>query len=64
MKDLEKEAKKMTSDILSSVGKENDPVAIIVEGYILKKLTDLVYPKKSIHNKQNDYCGPNGHLGA
>ncbi len=47
MDNLEKEAQKMTQDILSSVGKENDPIAILIEGYILKKIKNLLEKNES-----------------
>ncbi len=40
MGNLENKAKKITSDILSAVGKKDDPIGELLEVYVLKQLKE------------------------
>ena len=40
-----KNVKEITTDILQSLGQENNPIGILLEGYLHKVITDIVKDK-------------------
>lgn len=40
-----KTVKEITGDILQSIGQENNPIGVLLEGYLQKVITDIVKDK-------------------
>ena len=55
-----KTIKEITGDILQSLGEENNPIGILLEGYLHKVITDIVKDKMvdlCIHLNEEAYIG-------
>lgn len=53
-----KTVKEITGDILKSLGQENNPIGILLEGYLHKVITDIVKDKMievQIHLNEEAY---------
>ena len=53
-----KTVKEITGDILQSLGQENNPIGILLEGYLHKVITDIVKDKMidlQIHLNEEAY---------